>query len=159
MKRTSMLAVSGAVAGTVLATAGVAGVLMTGDDGGASARPPAASAPARSYQDTTEIQAALREQGATGCRGDRSRVECTFGERYVAAMVLNAGSGAGLTVDTALESWKTGVGQSALGEQGAFAILQGPNWLATGPVSLVDKIQQTLGGRALHCDRPFGTCS
>ncbi|GAA2616754.1 hypothetical protein GCM10010411_59890 [Actinomadura fulvescens] len=155
-----MLAVAGAVGGTALATAGVAAFLMTGDDGGASARP---TASARAYGDTKEIAAALQERGAADCRVDRSRVECRFAGRYVAGTVLGpgggSGGGSGLTMDTALESWKTGVGQSALGEQGAFAILHGPNWLVTGPDALIDKVRPALGGQVLHCDRPFGTCA
>ncbi|MFG2006757.1 hypothetical protein ACGFNU_47190 [Spirillospora sp. NPDC048911] len=157
MKSKPMLAVAGAVGGTVLATAGVAAFLLSGDDGGGTSARPGASA--RAYGDTGEIAAALRERKATGCRVDRVRVECRFGGRYVAGTVLGSGSGSGLTMDTALESWKTGIGQSALGEQGAFAILYGPNWLVTGPGALIDKVRPTLGGQVLHCDRPFGTCA
>ncbi|KAB2348028.1 hypothetical protein [Actinomadura rudentiformis] len=156
MKSKPMLAVAGAVGGTVLATAGITAFLMTGEDGGASARP---GASARAYGDTKDIAAALRKRGATGCRVDQARVECRFGGRYVAGTVLSPGSGSGLTMDTALESWKTGIGQSALGEPGAFAILHGPNWLVTGPDALIDKVRPALGGQVLHCDRPFGTCT
>ena len=156
MKSKPMLAVAGAVGGTVLATAGVSAFLLSGDDGGTSARP---AASARAYGDTKEIAAALQGQGTVGCRIDRTRVECRFGGRYVAGTVLSSGAGSGLTMDTALESWKTGVGQSALGEQGAFAILHGPNWLVTGPDTLIDKVRPALGGRVLHCDHPFGACA
>ncbi|WP_067475920.1 hypothetical protein [Actinomadura hibisca] len=153
MKPTSLLALAGAVGGTVLATAGVA-LLVLDDDSGETR--PAASA--RAHQDASAIAAALRERGATGCSdGDPTRVECRYAGRYVAATVLTPDTG--MTVDALAGSWRTGVGQSSLGELGPFALLQGPNWLVTGPRELVDKVRPDLGGQVLHCDRPFGTCS
>ncbi|MGI5166902.1 hypothetical protein ACQEU3_21370 [Spirillospora sp. CA-253888] len=153
MKSTSLLALAGAVGGTVLATAGVA--LFVLDDDPAETRP-AASAGAQ--QDTTVIAAALRKHGASGCSDDDpTRVECRYTGRYVAGAVLTPSMG--MSMDSAVSSWRTGVGQSSLGEQGPFALLQGPNWLVTGPRELVDKVRGDLGGQALHCDRPFGTCS
>ncbi|MFC4913360.1 hypothetical protein [Actinomadura gamaensis] len=160
MKPKSTLALAcstgGTVLATALATAGVAALLAgCGGDGGAAT---AKSAPsARAYSDTAELGRVLRADGATGCSSDATRVECRYQGRYVAATVLSPGLG--LTMDTALRSWRSGVGQSAIGENGAFAILQGPNWLLTGPGELVDKARADLGGHAHHCDHPFGTCS
>ncbi len=152
MKPKAMLAIAGAVGGTVLATAGVAAFALDGDGDG-SVRP---AANARSYQDAAQIGDVLREHGATGCAADPSRVECRYAGRYVAATVITPDLG--MTVDTALRSWRTGVGQSALGEQGEFAILRGPNWLVTGPGELIAKVRPALGGKALRCDKPYGTC-
>ncbi|WP_153532590.1 hypothetical protein [Actinomadura macrotermitis] len=153
MKPKPLLALAGAIGGTVLATAGVAAFVM--GDGDDDAARPAASA--RPQQNTGQIAAALRANGATGCDADGTRVECRYDGHYVAATVITPGMG--ISMQTALEGWRSGVGQSALGEQGAFAILQGPNWLVTGPGELVDRIRPSLGGRALHCDQPYGTCS
>jgi hypothetical protein len=162
MKRKPLLALAGAVAGTAIATAGVSVFLTSGDsdgDGnrGGTGAGAAAVRPARPYQNAKEIAAELRGRGASGCSLDPSRVECRYGGRYVAAIVL--GNGTGLTMDTALESWKTGIGQSTLGEQNAFALLKGPNWLVTGPDELVGKVRPALGGTLIHCDRPYGTCA
>jgi len=157
MKRKPLIALAGAVAGTALATAGVSVFLATGGGGGDGDSGAAAVRPARPYQNAKEIAAELRGRGASGCTVDPSRVECRSGGRYVAAIVL--GGKSGLTMATALESWKTGIGQSTLGEQNAFALLQGPNWLVTGPDDLIGKVRPALGGTLIHCDRPYGTCS
>ncbi|MFD0691428.1 hypothetical protein [Actinomadura fibrosa] len=153
MKPTTLLALAGAVGGTVLATAGVAALVLDGDGGG-STRP---AASARSYESAGAIGTVLRRNGATGCTADASRVECRYAGRYVAAIVLTPSMG--LTADAALQSWRTGVAQSALGDDGAFAVLQGPNWLVTGPDELVGGVRPSLGGRMLRCDRPYGTCT
>lgn len=147
----SLLVLAGAVGGTVLASAGVAVFLMDDNDG---ARPVAS---ASAQQDAGTIGKTLRANGATGCTTEQDRVECRYSGRYVAATVITPDSG--LTMDAVLEGWKSGVGQSALGEQGAFSLLRGPNWLLTGPRELVGKVRPELGGQALNCDRPFGTCS
>ncbi|WP_034487286.1 hypothetical protein [Actinomadura oligospora] len=156
MKSTSPLALARSTGATVLATAAMAALLAgCGGDGGSAT---AKSVPsARSYQGAAEIGRALRAAGATGCSTDASRVECRYQGRYVAATVIDPSLG--LTMDTALRSWRSGVGQSALGENGAFAILRGPNWLVTGPDGLVDRARGDLGGRAYHCDHPYGKCS
>ncbi|MBW8487335.1 hypothetical protein [Actinomadura parmotrematis] len=151
MKSKPLLALAGAVGGTILATAGVAAFLAANGDDGAT---PVASA--RSQQDTKQIAAALRAAGADSCDADATRVECRYEGRYVAATVVTADMG--LTMETAVQSWRTGVGQSALGDDAAFALLQGPNWLVTGPDGLVDGVRPKLGGSLLHCDRPYGTC-
>ncbi|MGK5551615.1 hypothetical protein ACSNOI_08365 [Actinomadura kijaniata] len=152
MKSTSLLAIAGAVGGTALAATGAA-VLLLGD-GEADARPAATAA---AHRDAGGLGRALRAAGATGCVAEQARVECRYEGRYVAAAVFTPDTG--MTVETALESWKSGVGQSALGEQGAFSLLRGPNWLVTGPRAMVDKVRPELGGDALHCDRPFGACA
>ncbi|MBO2454795.1 hypothetical protein J4573_47445 [Actinomadura barringtoniae] len=163
MKRKPLIALAGAVAGTALATAGVSALLAFDDVGGSGkggdgkGDSSAAVRPARSYENAKEIAAQLRGGGASGCSLDPARVECRYGGRYVAAIVL--GGTSGLTMATALESWKTGIGQSTLGEQNAFALLQGPNWLVTGPDDLIGKIRPALGGALVHCDRPYGTCT
>ncbi|MFC5183916.1 hypothetical protein [Actinomadura harenae] len=156
MKPSSPLALVRSTGVTALATVGLATLLAgCGGDGGSAT---AKSVPsARAYKDATAIGRALRAAGATGCTTDKTRVECRYQGRYVAATVLDPSLG--LTVDTALRSWRSGVGQSALGENGAFAILRGPGWLVTGPDGLVDRVRGDLGGRAYHCDHPYGTCS
>ncbi|RFU37004.1 hypothetical protein DZF91_35140 [Actinomadura logoneensis] len=153
MKPKSLFALACSTGGTVLATAAL--LAGCGGDGGSATAKAAPSA--RSYQDTAEIGRVLRAAGATGCNADPTRVECRYQGRYVAATVLTPSLG--LTMDTALRSWRSGVGQSALGENGPFAILRGPNWLLTGPGGLVDRARGDLGGRAYHCDRPYGKCS
>lgn len=143
MRAKPLFVLAGAVGGTLVATA--AFVL----NGNASEVPEAVS-----YRDVSKITAVLRDHGADGCEADATRVECRHEGRYVAGTVLTSG----LTMDTALSTWRTGVAQSALGEQGPFAIVQGPNWLVTGPGALMREASQELGGRLINCDRPYGSC-
>ncbi|WP_019632734.1 hypothetical protein [Actinomadura atramentaria] len=152
MRRKPLLALAGAVAGTAVATGGVAYALL--DDDGTGTIHPAASA--RAQPDAGPIAAALRAAGATSCATDRIRVECRYAGRYTAATVLTPDLG--MTVETALATWRTGTAQSALGDNAPFSVLTGPNWLITGPTDLVDALQPTFGGTRTDCEAPNGTC-
>jgi hypothetical protein len=166
VKRKSLLALVGAIAVAVLAVIGVAVVLTGGDEGAggggtatAAASSPAARAipPAQRFKTSAQIAVALQAHGVADCSFDRIRTECRYHDgRYVAATVITEDYNLG--IDTALQSWQTGLGQAMVGEDGPFAILQGPNWLVTGPDELIGAVRQELGGNLFQCDRPNGSC-
>lgn len=152
MRLKTLLTLAGAAGGTVLATAGVVGLLGDGDDRG-SVR---AVASARGGQEVREIASVLEGHGAGGCKAEASRVECRYNDRYVAAEVF--GGGAGLTVRSALPGWRSGTAQALMGDRGSFAILQGPNWLVTGPDEFVEGVRPELAGQVVYCDSPYSGC-
>jgi hypothetical protein len=156
VKPKSLFALAGAAVGTVAATAGVVVALMDGD--GETVDDPAALRPAASVTTGTigKITAVLQRHGATGCRGEQSRVECRFNDRYVAAQVVDPGLG--MTMSSLLPSWKSGTAQAMTGDRGPFAIIQGSNWLVTGPDTFVDSVRGELRGRLIYCDSPYSTC-
>ncbi|WP_157995743.1 hypothetical protein [Thermomonospora amylolytica] len=152
MKAKSLLALTGAVGGT-LAAAGVVFVLLDGDPETADRAAPGVPGVTG---ETREIAEVLVDSGATGCRGDRGRVECRFSDRYVAAEVVDPRLG--VTVDSMLPGWKTGAAQASTGDRGPFAVLYGRTWLVTGPEAFVEEVQERLQGRIVYCDRPYGAC-
>jgi hypothetical protein len=157
VKSKSSLTIAGATAAGLLVTAGIATlVLGGGGSAGDAARVAESTKAAKSHTSTTQIAKALKARGATGCTGDAQRTECRFEGQYVAATVLAPGSS--LPMDTALQSWKSGLGQSMLNDQSPFAVLHGPNWLVTGPQGLVTDVRSQLGGTLIRCERPFGDC-
>lgn len=157
MKFKSLLGIAAAVLVTVLVSVGVVVFRTGGDDSAGDASVSSkVTKSARTYTDSAEIAKVLTARGATGCAGEAERIECRFQNRYVAATVLPADSS--LTMDTALQSWKSGLGQSMLGDQSSFGVLYGPNWLVTGPQKLTVALRPALGGKLIRCDRPFGGC-
>lgn len=152
MKAKSLLALTGAVGGT-LAVAGAAFALFDGDSGAADR---AGSVVPGATGEARRIAAILVDSGATGCRGDRSRVECRFSDRYVAAEVVDPRLGT--TVESLLPSWKTGAAQASTGDTSPFAVLYGKTWLVTGPEAFVEEVQERLDGLIVYCDRPYGPC-
>lgn len=167
MKRKSLLALIAAIAVAALVVIGIALVRMGGGGsaaGGQATASSAASSPAaraipqaRRFKTSAQIAVALQAHGVANCSFDRIRTECRYHDgRYVAATVITEDYN--LSMDTALQTWKTGLGQAMVGEDGPFAILQGPNWLVTGPDELIGAVRQELGGNLFQCDRPNGTC-
>jgi hypothetical protein len=152
VKKRTLLAVAGAVAGTVAVSGGVTFFALGGDEGPASARP---SASVRDPRTTREFAQVLKQHGASRCVTERRRVECRVSDRYVAAEVV----GGGLDMASVLGNWKTGTAQAMTGDRGSFAILYGTNWLVTGPDEFVAKVRGDVpGGRVIYCDRPYSVC-
>lgn len=151
VKAKSLPALTGAVGGT-LAVAGAAFVLFDGSSKNADHD----SAVPGVTGETRQIATILVDSGATGCRGDRSRVECRFSDRYVAAEVIDPRLGA--TVESMLPGWKTGAAQASTGDHSPFAVLYGKSWLVTGPEAFVEEVQERLDGLIIYCDRPYGAC-
>ena len=170
MKRKSLLTLIGASAGTAVAAVAISMAVMdTGGSAGAdhaSAGPvgPAVSAtsaraipPAHRFKTSAQVAVALQSHGVASCTFDRIRTECRYHDgRYVAATVITEDYNLG--IKTALQSWQSGLGQAMVGEDGPFAILQGPNWLVTGPNELIDAVRPELGGTLIRCDHPNGSC-
>jgi hypothetical protein len=168
VKRKSLLTLIGASAGTAVAAVAISMVLMdTGGDAGgdhASAAPAVSATSARAipqahrFNTSAQVAVALQSHGVASCTFDRIRTECRYHDgRYVAATVITEDYNLG--IKTALQSWQTGLGQAMVGEDGPFAILQGPNWLVTGPNELIEAVRPELGGNLIHCDHPNGSCT
>jgi hypothetical protein len=169
VKRKSLLTLIGAGAAIALAAIGITMVLLNtgggaaGGGGTASATPTASSTAARAiprahrFKTSAQVAVALQAHGVAECAFDRIRTECRYHDgRYVAATVITEDFNLG--IKTALQSWQTGLGQAMVGEDGPFAILQGPNWLVTGPKELIGAVRPQLGGNLIQCDHPNGTC-
>jgi hypothetical protein len=175
VKRKSLLTLIGASTGIALAAVAITLVLMSTGDGAAEGHDPtapaassttsstaASTAPraiprAQRFRTSAQVAVALQAHGVAECAFDRIRTECRYHDgRYVAATVITEDFNLGMK--TALQSWQTGLGQAMVGEDGPFAILQGPNWLVTGPTELISAVRPELGGNLIQCDHPNGTC-
>lgn len=159
VKPKSMFAIAGAAGGTLLITSGVAVALMSGGGGEAAApaelRPSATSEPAAARHRFSSV---LQQHGADACTGDAARIECRYHDRYVASVVLRPGRTRATELRAELKNLKSGVAQNLLRDQGPFAILQGADWLVTGPDPLVESVRGKVGGRIIYCERPYGKC-